>query len=142
MVSSIVSHYIVIERVFVGAESDHARAVRNSLLALYGAVLQFLRAALQSFPPPKKADEEKGFKWKISTSGVDKVRRTFKSLDVTYQDSVKDILNQVSQEKDNVNSDANYAYAEMNFDAFDKIGKQLDAMGYAESERNRRLDVI
>ena len=28
----------------------------------------------------------------------------------------------------------------MNFDAFDRIGKQLDAMGYAEADRNRRSD--
>lgn len=142
MVSSIVSHYIVIERIFVGAESDHARAVRNSLLALYGAVLQFLRAALQFFPPPEKADEEKDYVWRKLTSGVNKVRRTFKNLDVTYQDSVKDILNQISQAKYSVDSDAYHAYAEMNFDAFDKIGMQLDALGYAESERNRQLDVL
>ena len=142
MVSSIVSHYIVIERVFVGVESVNARAVRNSLLTLYAAVLQFLRAALNFFPPPEKADEEKGYVRRKFASGVDKVRRTFKNLDVTYQDTVKDILNQVSQGKDNVDSDADHAYAEMNFDAFDKIGKQLDAMGYAEAERNRRLDVL
>ena len=70
-------------------------------------------------------------------SGVDKVRRTFRNLDVAYQDLVKDILTQVSKGKDSVDSDADHAYAEMNFDAFDQIGKQLDAMGYAEAERNR-----
>ena len=41
MVCSIVSHYIVIERVFVGVESGNARAVRKSILELYAAVLQF-----------------------------------------------------------------------------------------------------
>lgn len=143
MVSSIVSHYIVIERVFVGVESVNARAVRKSLLALYAAVLQFLHGALEFFPPPEKADKEKGHVLRRTfASGVDKVRRTFRNLDVTYQDSVKDILTQVSQGKDNVDSDADHAYAEMNFDAFDNIGKQLDAMGYAEAERNRRLDVL
>ena len=141
MVSSIVSHYIVIERVFVGLESDNAPAVRNSLLALYAAVLQFLREAVKFFPPPEKVDE-KGYVRRKLASGVDKVRRTFKNLDVTYQDSVKDILNQVSKAKDSVDKDADHAYAEMNIDAFDKIGKQLDAMGYAEAERNRRLDVL
>ena len=142
MVSSIVSHYIVIERVFVGVKSDNARAVRNSLLALYAAVLQFLRKALDFFPPPEKADEEKSYVRKKFASGVDKVRRTFTNLDPTYQESVKDILNQVSKGKDSVDSDANHAYANMSFDAFDNIGKQLDAMGYAEAERNRRLDVL
>lgn len=142
MVSSIVSHYIVIERVFVGMNSVNARAVRESLLALYASVLQFLRKALEFFPPPDKADEEKSHLRRKFASGVDKVRRTFRNLDVTYQDSVKDILNQISQGKDNVDSGADHAYAEMNFDAFDKIGQQLDAMGYAEAERNRRLDVL
>ena len=142
MVSSIVSHYIVIERVFVGLESANARAVKNSLLALYAAVLKFLLEALKFFPPPEKADEEKSFVRRKFASGMDKVRRTFRNLDVTYQDSVKDILNQVSKGKDSVDSDADHAYAEMNFDAFDSIGKQLDAMGYAEDERNRRLDVL
>ena len=137
MVSEIVSHYIVIERVFVCVESVKARAVRNSLLALYASVLQFLRKALQFFPP-EKAEKEKGY----VQSGVEKVRRTFETLDFTYQNSVKHILNQVSQGKNNVDSGAGHAYAEMNFDAFDKIGQQLDAMGYAEVERNRRLDVL
>lgn len=141
MVSSIISHYIVIERVFVGVESVNARAVRNSLLALYAAVLQFLRAALNFFPPVVKVEEGFHFRRKLA-SGVDKVQRTFKSLDVTYQDSVKDILSRVSEGKNSVDSDADHAYAEMNFDAFDTIGKQLDAMGYEEAERNRRLDVL
>lgn len=52
-------------------------------------------------------------------SGVNKVRRTFRNLDVIYQYLVKDILTQVSKGKDSVDSDADYAYAEMNFDAFD-----------------------
>ena len=142
MVSSIVSHYIVIERVFVGLETLNARAVRNSLLALYASVLHFLRKALQSFPPPKKSDKERNYLGRKVASGADKISRTFKNLDVTYQDSVKDILNQVSQRKNNVDSGADHAYAEMNFDAFGKIGQQLDAMGYAEAERNRRLDVL
>ena len=138
MVSSIVSHYIVIERVFVGVESVNARAVRKSLLALYASVLQFLREVLQFFPQPEKSDKEKGYVRRT----VDKISRTFKNLDVTHQDSVKDILNQVSQGKNNVDTGADHAYAEMNFSAFDKIGQQLDAMGYAEAERNRRLDVL
>ena len=142
MVSSIVSHYIVIERVFVGVDSVNARAVRSSLLALYAAVLKFLREALKFFPPPEKVDEDKGLLRRKFASGVDKVRRTFRNLDVTYQDVVKDILTSVSKGKDSVDSDADHAYAEMNFDAFDQIGKQLDAMGYAEAERNRRLDVL
>ena len=142
MVSSIVSHYIVIERVFVGLKSLNASAVRKSLLELYASVLQFLREALQFFPPPEKSDKEKGYVRRKFASGVDKISRTFKNLDVTYQDSVKDILSQVSQGKNNVDSGADHAYAEMNFDAFDKIGQQLDAMGYAGAERNRRLDVL
>ena len=142
MVSSIVSHYIIIERVFVGLESVHASAVRESLLELYASVLQFLRKALQFFPPPEKTDKEKGYVRRKFASGVDKISRTFKNLDVTYQDSVKDILSQISQGKNNVDSGADHAYAEMNFDAFDKIGQQLDAMGYAEAERNRRLDIL
>ena len=142
MVSSIVSHYVVIERVFVGVESDNARAVRNSLLALYAAVLQFLLESLRFFPPPEKVDEEKSYVRRKFGHGLDKVRRTFRNLDVTYQDSVKSILTQVSKSKDSVDSDAEHAYAEMNFDAFDRIGKQLDAMGYAEADRNRRLDVL
>ena len=60
MVSSIVSHYIVIERVFVGMESGNARAVRNSILALYAAVLQFLLEALKFFPHREKVDEDRG----------------------------------------------------------------------------------
>ena len=142
MVASIVSHYIVIERVFVGVDSINARAVRKSLLELYAAVLQFLREALKFFPPPEKADEEKGYVRRKFSSGVDKVRRTFRNLDVSYQEAVKNILDKVSKGKDSVDSDADHAYAEMNFSAFDKIGKQLDAMGYAEAERNRRLDVL
>ena len=142
MVSSIVSHYIVIERVFVGVESVNARAVRSSILALYAAVLQFLLEALKFFPPPERADEHKSFVGRKFASGVDKVRRTFRNLDVTYQDSVKHILTQVSKGKDSVDSDADHAYAEMNFDAFDRIGQQLDEMGYAEDDRNRRLDVL
>ena len=142
MVSSIVSHYTVIERVFVGLKSVNASAVRKSLLELYASVLQFLRKALHFFPPPEKSDKEKGYVRRNFASGMDKISRTFKDLDVTYQDSVKEILNQVSQRKNDVDSSADHAYAEMNFDAFDKIGQQLDAMGYAEAERKRRLDVL
>ena len=142
MVSSIVSHYIVIERVFVGMESGNARAVRNSILALYAAVLQFLLEALKFFPPREKVDEDRGYVRRKFASGVDKVRRTFRNLYVPYQDSVKNILTQVSKGKDSVDSDADHAYAEMNFDAFDRIGKQLDAMGYAAADRNRRLDIL
>ena len=142
MVSSIVSHYIVIERIFVGVVSVNARAVRSSILALYAAVLQFLLKALKFFPPPEKVDEDKGYVRRKFASGLGRVRRTFRNLDITYQDSVKDILTQISKGKDSVDSDANHAYAEMNFDAFDRIGQQLDAMGYAEADRNRRLDVL
>ena len=141
MVSSIVSHYIVIERVFVGMESGNARAVRNSILTLYAAVLQFLLETLKFFPP-EKVDEDKGYVRKKFAPGVDKVRRTFRNLDVTYQDSVKNILTQVSKGKVSVDSAAGHAYAEMNFDAFDRFGKQLDTMGYAEADRSRRLDVL
>ena len=138
MVSSIVSHYIVIERVFVGLKSVNASAVRKSLLELYASVLQFLRKALQFFPLPETSGKEKNYMRRKFA----KISRTFKNLDVTYQDSVKDILSQVSRGKNNVDSGADHAYAEMNFDAFDKIGQQLDAMGYAEAERNRRLAVL
>ena len=142
MVCSIVSHYIVIERVFVGMESDNARAVRNSILALYADVLRFLLVALEFFPSPEKVDDDRGYIRSKFAFGADKVRRTFRNLSVTYQDSVKNILTQVSNRKDSVDSDAGHAYAEMNSDAFDRIGKQLDAMGYAEADHNRRLDVL
>lgn len=142
MVSSIISHYIVIELLFVGHESGNARAVRKSILALYAAVLQFLLEALKFFPPPEKVDEDPGYVRRKFASGVDKVRRTFRNLDITYQDSVKNILAQVSKEKDSVDSDAGHAYAEMHLDAFDRIGKQLDAMGCVEAERSRRLDIL
>ena len=150
MVSSIVTHYVVIERIFIGEESTHAKAVRNSLLALYAAVLDFLFAALKFFPPPQKKEEEKKglFREKLA-SGADKVRRTFQSLDATYQATVKDLLNTVSKRKDDVDSDSNHAYSTMNLDAIKRsekfqaqIGKQLDAMGLAEAERDRRLSIV
>ena len=55
---------------------------------------------------------------------------------------MKSMLQQVSEGKDSVDSTANHVYAEMNFRAFNRIGKQLDEMGYAEADRNRRLNVL
>ena len=98
--------------------------------------------ALEYFPSPEKVDDDRGYLHKKFVSGADKVRRTFRDLDVTHQNSVKNILIQISNRKDSVDSGAGHAYAEMTFDAFDRISKQLDAMGYAEADRNRRLDVL
>ena len=147
MVSSIVTHYIVIERLFVGEISDHAQAVRNSLLALYAALLDFLVEALKYFPSPRK-EEEKTIKHYFR-KGADKARRTFMSLDVTSQNEIKRLLNQVSKSKDDVDSDSNHAYATMNLHAISKserfqdhISKQLDAMQLTEDEKDRRLDML
>ena len=80
MVSSIVSHLIVVERVFRGVESVNSRAVTKSLLALYPAVLHFLRETRGFCPLPGKINDKKGSVWEKVASGVNRVRRTFKTL--------------------------------------------------------------
>ncbi|KAL6712970.1 hypothetical protein ACLMJK_009525 [Lecanora helva] len=147
MVSSIVTHYIVIERLFVGEVSDHAQAVRNSLLALYAAVLDFLVEALKYFPSLRK-EEDKTIKHYFR-KGADKAKRTFMSSDVSSQAEVKRLLNQVSKSKDDVDSDSNHAYASMNLQAINRsdkfqdiISKQLDALGVAQNDKDRRLDAL
>ena len=152
MVSGLVTHYIVIERIFSNEDSDHANAVKNSLLALYTAIMDFLLEALKYFPPPKPVREENDKKWHVRqhlASGADKVRRAFQSLDATAQASIKALLTKVSNIKNNVDSDSNHAYATMNIQVLDGFGKtqsrmrdQLESMGLEEAERDRRLAVI
>ncbi len=152
MVSGLVTHYIVIERIFIDEDSDHASAVKNSLLALYTAIMDFLLEALKYFPKPSPSHDENDKKWHIwqkLATGADKFKRTFQSLDATAQASIKGLLTKVSSVKNNVDWDANHAYAAMNIQVLDEFGKtqsrirdQLENMGLAEEERDRRLAVI
>lgn len=137
MVSGLVTHYIVIERIFIDEDSDHANAVKNSLLALYTAIMDFLLEALKYYPaaPPQREENDK--KWH------------FRQKLATAQASMKGLLIKVSTVKNNVDWDANHAYAAMNIQVLDGFGKtqsrirdQLENMGLAEEERSRRLAVI
>lgn len=126
MVSGLVTHYIVIERIFIDEDSDHASAVKNSLLALYTAIMDFLLEALKYFPKPSPSHDENDKKWHIRqklATGADKFKRTFQSLDATAQASIKGLLTKVSSVKNNVDWDANHAYAAMNIQVLDGFGK-------------------
>ena len=148
-VTNLITHYIVIERVFVDEDDDNARAVKNSLLALYTAILDFLLAARDYFPPLHPSDDDKHwFRHKVA-SGAGRVKSTFKCLDGSVHASVKDLLTKVSNTKNNVDADANHAYATMNIQVLDGFGKtqkqilrQLEDSGFALEEQDRRLRVI
>lgn len=95
MVSGLVTHYIVIERIFIDEDSDHANAVKDSLLALYTAIMDFLLEALKYFPKPSPTHDENNKQWDIRqrvATGADKVKRAFQSLDTTAQASIKGLL--------------------------------------------------
>lgn len=149
MVSSLVTHYVVIERIFVDEDSDHARAVQNSLLALYTAIMEFLLDALNYFPPTRHDEgHQSRFRHKTAST-VAKIKSAFRSLDSTALDSVKGLLGKISSAKNSVDNDANHAYANMNLQVLDEFGqaqshilKQLENNGLEEEERHYRLSVI
>lgn len=149
MVSGLVTHYVVIERIFVDENSDHARAVTNSLLALYTAIMEFLLEALNYFPPVHRDEDHHGWLHHKTASAAAKIKRAFRSLDTVALASVKGLLGKISSFKNNVDADANHAYANMNLQVLDEFGqaqshilKQLEKNGFAEDERARRLSVI
>ena len=149
MVSGLVTHYVVIERIFVEEDSDHARAVKNSLLALYTAIMEFLIEALNYFPPVHVEDDHHSWLRHKTASAAAKIKRAFRSLDSLALASVKDLLNKISGFKNSVDADANHAYANMNIQVLDEFGhtqsrilKQLERYGLAEEERDRRLSII
>ena len=149
MCSGLVTHYIVIERVFVGEESDLVRAVQNALLALYTAIMDFLLEALKYFPPvPSDGDQKPSWLHKAASKSH-RALRVFKNMDPTSQASVKGLLDKISGAKYNVDAAANHAYATMNMQALDgiegtqnRIMGQLESAGLAEEERYRRLGLI
>ncbi|KAL8720021.1 MAG: hypothetical protein Q9225_003066 [Loekoesia sp. 1 TL-2023] len=149
MVSGLVTHYIVIEQVFVLEDSDHARAVKNSLLALYTAVMAFLLEALRYFPPVLREEDEKHWFRHKAASGAAKVKRAFHVLDPSAQVAAKGLLDTVSKAKANVDADANHAYATKNIEVLGEFGKaqdhilkQLESNGLDQEERDRRLNAI
>ncbi|KAI4113757.1 MAG: hypothetical protein LQ345_005337 [Seirophora villosa] len=149
MVSGLITHYIVIEQIFVIEDSDHATAVKNSLLSLYTAVLDFLLEALKYFPPVRhEADDKHWFRHKAA-SGAAKFKRAFQSLDPTSQAAAKGLLDTISRAKANVDADANHAYASKNMQilgefgkAQDHILKHLESSGFGQEERDWRLSAI
>lgn len=149
LVSGLVTYYIMIERIFADEHSDFVRAVQKLLLALYAAILDFLLEALSYFPPLHRDEDEKPWFRHKMKSGASKIKRTLRSLDPTVKASVKSLPTQVSSAKDNVDADANHAYATMNIQVMDELGntqnhilKQLEDIGLNEEERDRRLRVI
>lgn len=149
MVSGLVTHYVVIEQIFVLEESDHATAVKNSLLALYTAVMDFLLEALGYFPPIHREEDEKHWFRHKATSGAAKVKRAFHVLDPTAQATAQGLLNTISKAKENVDADANHAYANKTMDTLgefghvqDRILRQLEDNGLDQEERDRRLSAI
>ncbi|KAL8831217.1 MAG: hypothetical protein Q9170_005388, partial [Blastenia crenularia] len=151
MVSGLVTHYIVIEQIFVFENSDHARAVQSSLLALYTAIMDFLLEALKYFPPVVHEEEEKEKHWfrHKAASGAAKVKRAFHVLDPIAQTTAKALLDAISKAKANVDADSNHAYATKNMDMLSDFGKaqdhilqQLENNGVSQEERDRRLSAI
>lgn len=149
MVSGLVTHYVVIEQIFVLEESDHATAVKNSLLALYTAVMDFLLEALGYFPPVHREEDEKHWFRHKAASGAAKVKRAFHVLDPTAQATTQGLLNTISKAKANVDADANHAYANKTMDTLgefghvqDRILRQLESNGLDQVERDRRLSAI
>ena len=146
MVSSLVTHYIVIEQIFVVEDTDHTRAVRNSLLALYTAIMDFLLEALNYFPPVHHEEKDK---YKLHKKLAGKAKRAFRILDPSAQVAAKGLLEKVSKAKANVDSDANHAYATKNLellgefgDAQNHIFKQLQSNGLDREEIKRRLTAM
>lgn len=146
MVSGLVTHYIVIEQIFVVEDTDHTRAVNNSLLALYAAIMDFLLAALKYFPP---VHHEAGDKHSLRNKLAGKVKRAFRSLDPSSQVAAKGLLDTVSKAKANVDNDANHAYGTKNLellgkfrDAQNHIIKQLESNGLDQEEIKRRLTAL
>ncbi|KAL9012151.1 MAG: hypothetical protein Q9173_003064 [Seirophora scorigena] len=149
MVSGLITHYVVIEQIFVIEDSDHATAVKNSLLSLYTAVLDFLLEALKYFPPVRhEVDDKHWFRHKAA-SGAAKFKRAFQSLDPTSQAAAKSLLDTISKAKANVDADASHAYASKNMEilgefgqAQDHILKHLESNGFGQEERDRRLGAV
>ncbi|KAI4138069.1 MAG: hypothetical protein L6R39_006981, partial [Caloplaca ligustica] len=149
MISGLVTHYIVIEQIFVVEDTDHTRAVKNSLLTLYTAVLDFLLEALDYFPPIQHEQDEKHWLRHKLASGAGKAKRAFRSLDPSAQAAAKARLESVSKAKANVDADANHAYATKNMEllgefgaAQDSILKQLQKSGLGQEEVKRRLTAM
>lgn len=149
MVSSLVTHYVVIERIFVDEDSDHARAVQNSLLALYTAIMEFLLDALNYFPRIRHDEAHQSWLHHKTASAAAKIKSAFRSLDSTALASVKGLLGKISSAKSSVDHDANHAYANMNLQVLDEFGqvqshilKQLESNGLVGDERCYRLSVI
>ncbi|KAL9006563.1 MAG: hypothetical protein Q9188_000662 [Gyalolechia gomerana] len=149
MVSGLVTHYVVIEQIFVVEESDHTRAVKDSLLALYTAVMEFLLEALSYFPPIHRREDEKQWFRHKAASGAAKVKRAFHVLDPSAQVAAQGLLDTIWKAKANVDADANHAYATKNMDVLgefgqvqDRILEQLKSNGLDHEERDRRLSAI
>ncbi|KAL8748477.1 MAG: hypothetical protein Q9184_007276 [Pyrenodesmia sp. 2 TL-2023] len=149
MVSCLVTHYTVIEQIFVAEDTDHTRAVKNSLLALYTAILDFLIEALGYFPPVHHDDNDKNwFRSKLS-SGAGKAKRAFRSLDPTAQITVKSLLETVTKAKADVDTAAQHAYAVKNMELLGEVGEaqdqileQLQNSGLGQQEVQRRLEAM
>ena len=146
MISNLVTHYIVIEQIFVVENTDHTRAVKNSLLALYTAIMNFLLEALNYFPP---VHHEEGDKYELRQKLAWKAKRAFRSLNPSAQVAAKGLLEKVSKAKANVDSDANHAYATKNLkllnefgDAQNHIFKQLQSNELDREKIKRRLTAM
>ena len=151
MCASLVTHYVVIERIYVGQESNLVRQVRNNLLSLYSAIMNFLVKALEYFPPVQQHVEEDiwdklGRKTKRAGK---RALRIFKAMDPNAQITIKDLLSNISTEKGNVDASTNHADQATNRRMLAGLGsnqelimRQLEAAGVTEEERYRRLDVI
>ena len=150
MVSGLVTHYIVIERVFVDGDSDLATAVENTLLALYASIMDFLLEALRFFPPMSSDQDKKHWSLHKAASKVGHaMTRTFRSMDPTSQATIKDLLNKVSESKTAVDTAASHAYAAMNREEFEgvslaqrRISEQLEGYGLAQKEQSRRVQLL
>lgn len=149
MASCLVTHYTVIEQIFVAEDTDHTRAVKNSLLALYTAILNFLIEALGYFPPVHHDDNDKHWLRSKLSSGAGKAKRAFRSLDPTAQITAKSLLETVTKAKADVDTAAQHAYAAKNVEllgefgeAQDQILEQLQNSGLGQQEVQRRLEAM
>ncbi|KAI4267204.1 MAG: hypothetical protein L6R35_006871, partial [Caloplaca aegaea] len=126
MVPGLITHYIVIEQIFVIEDSGHATAVKNSLLSLCTAVLDFLSETLNSFPSVQHEVDDKHWLRHQAAEGAAKSKRPFRSIDPTSQAAARGLLDTISRTKANVDANANHAYATKNQEILGELGKTQD----------------
>ncbi|MCJ1279590.1 hypothetical protein MMC21_007414 [Puttea exsequens] len=130
IVSGLVTHYIVIERVYMGEISVSAQQVRKSLLALYTAILEYLIEAVRYF-------------------GSNRYMQKLKGFDITAPNKIKRLLGAVNNAKGQVDANTAHANAELELRGLDRLQEgqnrlwsQLQHNGFEEQEKIRRLQEI